>query len=203
MNRIKFSLLIFFASAWFVGQTQSIGVGAKGGLSFTTLATTSSGMTSTADWWARYHVGIFANFSFTKFSIQPEVLYSRQGSLRKDVFPGVDARINLEYVSIPVLIKWNLPKGFNIHAGPQMSIRVRSNLELESSGTVASSDMSDTIHQFDWAMCVGAEWESPFKVLVGARYNIPINNISKSDNATIHNQVIQLSVGYRLFSFGK
>ncbi len=203
MNRIKFSLLIFFTSVWFVGHSQSISIGAKGGLSLTTLATTNSGTTTTPDWWSRYHIGLFANFSLGKFSIQPEVLYSRQGSREKDVSTGVDARINLEYVSVPVLFKWNLPKGFNVHAGPQMSIRASSNLELESGGAVASTDISDKIHQFDWAMCLGAEWQSPFKVLVGARYNIPINNISKSDNTTIHNQVIQLSVGYRLFTFGK
>jgi hypothetical protein len=178
-----------------------ISLGAKGGLNLAKLNFESSGGSSAGDFWARYHLGVFADFRFNKFSIQPEILYSRQGNKFSD--PSLETRVNLEYVSVPVLFKWYLSKGFNLQGGPQMSIMARGALEVQSNGSTASVDLDDSYHKFDWAMCLGIGWEAPSGLVTNVRYNLPINNISKVDNVAIHNQVIQLSVGYKFFKLGK
>src|SRR5213078_3889348 len=91
-----------------------ISIGAKGGLNMTKLE-----MSSSTEFWARYHLGLFANFRFAKFSLQPEVLYSQQGS--RDAYSADHSRSNLEYIAIPVLFKWYTGGGFNFQAGPQVS----------------------------------------------------------------------------------
>jgi len=200
MNHRKVLLTVIFVAALQIVQAQSIGLGAKGGLSLTSLTTESPLGSSSPGLWPRYHLGMFADFRFTKFSIQPEILYSRQGS--KDADATGKPRVNLEYVSMPVLFKWHIPGRLNLQAGPQFSVLARAALEVESSGAVASSDLKDNLHQFDWAMCAGIGWEAPFGLLVDARYNLPITNISKGSD-TVHNHVIQLSAAYRIFKFGK
>ncbi|HWA34856.1 MAG TPA: porin family protein [Cyclobacteriaceae bacterium] len=180
---------------------QSMSIGAKGGLNFTRISNAGISGSPSSGFWARYHVGIFGNFKFSKFTLQPEILYSRQGT--KDPDATGQPRINLEYASIPVLFKWELTKGFNIQAGPQFSILARAALEVESNGSVASTDLEDNLHKYDWALCTGFGWESPFGLVVDARYNIPITDLNKLSGVEMHNQVIQLSAGYKLFKFGK
>ncbi len=201
MNYLRFLLIIFFVSTVVVAHGQSVSIGAKGGLSLTRVSNAGISGSPSSGFWPRYHLGIFGNIKFAKFTLQPEVLYSRQGT--KDSDATGQPRMNLEYVSIPVVFKWALAPGFNIQAGPQFSVLARGALEVESNGSVASTDLEAMLHKYDWALCTGFGWESPFGLIVDARYNIPITNLSKLSGVEMHNQVIQLSAGYKLFKFGK
>ena len=61
------------------------------------------------DYKAGMHVGVFGEFRFNKFAVQPELLYSRQGgrgALR-------------EYFAIPIMAKYYVIEGLCIEIGPQ------------------------------------------------------------------------------------
>src|SRR3954470_16265604 len=105
MNHHKLLLTIVFVATLGLVHAQSVGIGAKGGLNLAKLTTETSGSSSSSDFWLRYHVGVFADFRFAKFTVQPEILYSRQGS--RDPDAAGKPRVNLEYASIPVLFKWH------------------------------------------------------------------------------------------------
>jgi len=59
------------------------------------------------------HGGVFGEFRFKKFSIQPELLYSRQGA--KEKF--------LDYFTIPIMAKYYFVEGLSIDLGPQIDIK--------------------------------------------------------------------------------
>ena len=58
------------------------------------------------------HGGVFGDFKFNKFAIQPELLYSRQGGKEK----------LLEYFTIPIMAKYYFIEGLSIEIGPQIDI---------------------------------------------------------------------------------
>ena len=74
MKSYKALLTIIFVTVVIVVRAQSVSVGAKGGLSLTRLSPESVSIPSSKDFWLRYHLGVFADFRFAKFSVQPEVL---------------------------------------------------------------------------------------------------------------------------------
>src|SRR5687767_13717662 len=65
-----------------------------------------------------FHGGAFALFKFTAIGIQPELLFSQQGTSIDDVSLG-KGDLKMSYMTIPVMVKFYLPGGFNIQAGPQ------------------------------------------------------------------------------------
>src|SRR5688572_31974976 len=65
-----------------------------------------------------FHGGAFALFKFTAIGIQPELLFSQQGTSIDDVSLGT-GDLKMSYMTIPVMVKFYLPGGFNLQAGPQ------------------------------------------------------------------------------------
>ena len=55
-----------------------------------------------------------------RFSFQPELLYSGQGS-----------SVNLNYLNIPLMAKYNLTKEFSLEAGPQIGFLLSANTSGE------------------------------------------------------------------------
>lgn len=100
-------------------QTQ-VSIGIKGGLNFANFK--SSGETE-YDGRQGFHGGAFALFKVAKFGIQPEILFSQQGS--KLTINDTDFESNFNYVNIPVIVKYYVYTptrggGISVHAGPQL-----------------------------------------------------------------------------------
>lgn len=164
----------------------AVSIGVKGGLNFANVDASSVGAVYNSR--TGYHAGAFASFKFTKLAIQPEFIYSQQGTS----VSGVD--YSLGYINIPILLKFYLIGGLNIQAGPQFGFL--------SSATAAGVDIKSSLKSSDTSIALGAGFDIS-KLSIDARYNMGISEINDSAAMTAtKNQVFQLSLGYKLFKFG-
>jgi len=144
-----------------------------------------------------FHGGAFALFKLTAIGIQPELLFSQQGSKVEDL-SGDPQDLKMSYMTIPVMIKFYLPGGFNLQAGPQFGFL--------NSAEFDGDDIKDSFKSSDMSLNLGAAWDAPFGLVFDARYNIGLSDINDGDGVIVgdvKSGVFQFSVGYKLFKFGK
>ena len=213
----KFRILLLTAFAFVAvqsvyGQAQ-IAIGLKGGLNFASLSGTTSANQAFSNR-TGYHYGAYVLVKLTKIGIQPEILFSKQG--QKFTYNSQNYESNFDYISIPVMLKLYLAGGLNLQAGPQFSFlsSAKGDLINASNGSVTTGqDMKNFVKSSDVTLAVGAGWDLPFGLSISARYNIGLSDINKytGTSQTIvssmgtsqaKNQVIQVSVGYRIFKLG-
>ncbi|MEO8532920.1 MAG: porin family protein [Flavobacterium sp.] len=140
-----------------------------------------------------FHAGAIVNFEINeKFSIQEEFLFSTQGSKIKDgIFQG--QKIELSYVSVPVLFKYTSPIGIYAEAGPQIGILV--------SEDVKGIDSADKFaEKIDGGFTAGIGYQFRNGFGIGARYYFGLTDVSKSKTATVktdfQNNSAQASIFY-------
>jgi hypothetical protein len=131
-----------------------------------------------------FHAGAYVNFAFSEqLSLQPELLYNSVGAKEDD-----DA-LKLDYISIPVMVLYSFGN-FNVQAGPQIGFLASAKIEDE--------DIKDFYKSTDFGFNVGVGANFN-KLNASVRYSIGLSNVVDSDDFDATNNVIQLSVGYRLF----
>src|SRR5882724_3379283 len=93
--------------------------GAKVGFNVAGLALSSSGKIGGLTYNNRtgYHIGGYASARLGKFAIQPEIIYSKQGQnfTINNSYSNLNNQLN--YINIPVMIKYYLVGGLNLQAG--------------------------------------------------------------------------------------
>lgn len=143
-----------------------------------------------------FHGGAFALFKLTKIGIQPEFLFSQQGSKIEDI-SGDPQDLKMSYISIPVMLKFYLAAGFNIQAGPQFSF-------LNSAELKNVPNVEDGLKSSDVSANVGLAWDAPFGLVFDARYNIGLSDINEGSDiqGEVKSGVFQFSIGYKIFKFG-
>jgi hypothetical protein len=130
---ITFALLLFIGSSVF---SQSFNIGIKAGANMGRI----SGESFNNEFSLGYHVGGFATIGLgKKFAIQPEVLFNQVNNDTttnfSDVFKVKNAsKIQLKYLSIPLLLNYNVTKFLTIQAGPQFGILLNGNDNLLQNG---------------------------------------------------------------------
>lgn len=140
-----------------------------------------------------FHGGAFLLVKLANIGIQPEVLYSSQGS---QVSGASD--INLDYINIPVMAKFYLPLGLNLQFGPQFGILSDNLQDLDGDGA------KDQLKNSDLSAAFGAGVDLPFGLKVDARYVLGLSDINDSlVDTEVKNRMFQLSIGYSLFKLGK
>jgi len=140
-----------------------------------------------------FHLGGFVEIPVSeKFAIQPEVLYSAQGAKYKETDFGVtyEWKTKLDYINIPVMAKYYVLDQLSIEAGPQFGFLVKAEADGE--------DYKEYTKSFEFGLGIGASYYFTENFFAGARYNLGLSNIAKdSGDFKIHNNVLQVSVGYR------
>ncbi len=170
-------------------QAQGFQLGIKGGLNFNSISTDINTFDPSNR--TGFHGGAFVMLKLSKIAIQPEVLFSRQGS-EVDV-AGIVSDFNYDYFNIPIMVKFYLIGGLNLQAGPQFGFLTTA--EVESVGNV--QDVKETLKNSDISFSVGIGIDLPLQFNASARYNIGISDINDDAAAdAIRNQVVQVSVGY-------
>ncbi len=215
MKKILFLFCCAFLLSNFTFGQVRIDIGVKGGLNFASVNTSS---TLAQDYSNRtgYHFGAYAMFKFTKFAIQPEVVFSKQGQTYST--PNYsNATSNFDYINIPIMLKFYLLEGLNLQAGPQFGFLASSSGYVYNTTTnnVTVQSLSSLVKSSDVSLAVGAGWDLIFGLNITARYNLGLSDINKITGASApsnvsslgtteaKNQVFQVSVGYRLFKLGK
>ncbi len=173
-----------------------------------------------------YHAGVVAKIMITeKFSVQPELLYSQSGSKivdRKgialvDLGNGTvvhattvsngDTKVN--YLNLPIMLKYNLYSGFNLEFGPQfgylLSKKTSTTSDITYDGNTLKSGVknedtkTDDLTRLDIGINVGLSYQLEYGLFLSARYNYGLNNYYKNTNQyndDLKNQMIQFSLGY-------
>jgi hypothetical protein len=163
-------------------------LGVKGGVNFTTVVNTSG-------FRANFNAGIADNIILRKeFSVQTELVYSGQGSAPALTGGNASSNLHLDYLNIPVLLKYKSHSGFIAETGPQLGFLLSAREKYGSENADQKSRFTAT--DFSWA--IGLGYLSKFNLGIDARFNVGISNINKDpDNSvTYHNEVFQLDLLY-------
>jgi len=135
-----------------------------------------------------FHVGGFAEFKLNeKFSLQPELLYSTQGTEVENL-----VKIKVDYLAIPLLVKYYLSEKFSIEAGPQASFLVNDKAEFDDS-SIPDADIDAS--SFDFGLNAGLGYNFNSNLFAQVRYNYGITTVG--ENPDVKNSVFQMSLGYK------
>lgn len=216
MKKITFTLLActLFSGAIYA-QTPDVKIGAKAGVNFAKL--------TDGDMYTGFHLGGLAEIYINeKFSIQPELLYSAQGSESSSSASttafGVtmsgkgDSKLKLSYINIPIMAKYYVLEGLSIQAGPQVGFLVKAEMDYVGTTTnpnfsdqleiytASSADVKSQLNPIDFGINFGAGYEFMSGMFIDARYNLGLTKVPKESSAienNYKNQVIQISLGYK------
>ena len=201
-NSIISVLVLMLISVSSYGQAQ-FALGIKVGPNFANIDTKSSVGANYSNR-TGFHGGAFALFKLTKIGIQPEIIFSQQGSTIE--INGKDFEENFSYVNIPVILKFYLVAGLNLQAGPQFGFLTKAEgIEFDAGGDPTDGhNVKDQFKGSDISVGLGAGWDLPFGLTIDARYNLGISEINDSAGSeAVKNQVFQLSLGYKFIKIGK
>ncbi|WP_044401908.1 porin family protein [Lacinutrix sp. Hel_I_90] len=135
-----------------------------------------------------FHIGTFAEIKLSdKFSLQPELLYSRQGSEANNF-----VKIKVDYLALPLMAKYYLSDKFSLEAGPQMSFLVNDKAVFNDS---AIPDAETDASSFDFGLNIGLGYAVSSNLFIQTRYNYGITTVA--ENPDIKNSVFQVSLGYK------
>lgn len=157
-----------------------------------------------------FHVGGFAEIKISdKLSIQPELLYSEQGT-KIDGFSTyldyteytADINFRLSYINIPVMFKFYVDKSFYFELGPQLGILTGAKTVTKLSGfnQEVKQDMKDFFKSTDFGLNFGAGYNFTDHLFANVRYNLGLANIAETvdgDDSKIKNSNFMFSVGYK------
>ena len=190
----KTVLTLSIALISFVGFSQAkVEIGLKAGANF---ANTDAGDIDTENI-TSFNGGLFTLVKFANIGIQPELLWSKQGS---DINIGtVNDELDLTYVNIPVMFKLYLPLGLNLQAGPQFGI-LTNELQVDFDGDGAK----DALESSDLSAAFGAGWDAPFGLKFDARYVLGLSDISPVEaGESIRNRTFQVTIGNSVYKLVK
>ena len=178
-------------------------IGLKAGPNFANIDT-KSGFGENYKNRAGFHGGAFALIKVGKIGVQPEVLFSQQGS--KVTINSQDLKSSFNYINVPIIVKLYTVAGINLQVGPQFGFVSSAESDyIDDMGNVRSGqDIKDELKSSDFSAALAVGWDLPFGLSIDGRYNLGLSDINKNAGAeSIKNQVWQFSLGYKLFKFGK
>lgn len=170
--------------------------GAKGGLNLANIGGETDNKMKTA-----FHAGVYSEVFFDYFlMMQMELLLSYQGHAPFDDQPFSSA-LNLWYINLPIMARYNLGYNFNVHAGFQIGVLLSAKSKPNDSA-LAETDVKDQFKGVDFGLPIGVGYEFwDRKLTATLRYIIPLNNISMLSGVGQKrtNSVFQASIGIMLY----
>lgn len=149
-------------------------------------------------------VGGYANIGLTeKLFVQPEVLFSMQGSR----FDGeIDGGSDLNYINIPVMVQYGVTDNIRVELGPQVGIL----LSAEQGADDDKVDVKELTKSVDFGVNAGGTYYMDNGLNFTLRYSMGLTNIGDADGlsevidgitieveeADTKNAVISVGVGY-------
>lgn len=197
MKILKLSLSLLFLGTIFV-NAQKFGV--KGGLNISNLSKGFDYEDTKSK--AGLYGGVFAEIPIsTQFSFQPEVLYNMMGS--KIIYPanpiGNNIDVTLNYISVPLTIKYKpVPKVY-LEAGPHFSFLISSKQKYKTlNGSEIKTNLpKEFLNTLDVAVGIGAGYYFLENLGVSARYVTGFTDIYKNnDQDAVNNSNFQIGLMY-------
>lgn len=199
-------MCLMLAAAQQAYSQAEVALGIKAGPNFSTIDTEASAGTNYKNR-AGFHGGAFLLIKAAKFGVQPEIIFSQQGS--KVEINSKDLESNFSYMNIPIILKLYTVAGINIQAGPQFGFVMNGEAPVQQTlgGAATVEDVKDRMKKSDFTVALGLGWDLPFGLTLDARYNLGLTKIyddaPPQQTSDAKNQVFQFSLGYKLIKFGK
>jgi hypothetical protein len=189
----------------------SAGIRGEAASNLNNLLDFTSGMMTTQNrtgFFAGVAVGIPLN---EKITLEPGIYYSQKGyELRGELgikgveFLGANARARLQsdYIDVPILLKANLGGGLKIFAGPQISYLASSNLKT-SAGILGINlfnntlDASNQFNKWDMGLTGGLSYEFKNGFSISGAYDHGLSRIDANNSVNGYNSSIKVGVGIR------
>ena len=151
-----------------------------------------------------YQAGLFMEYRFTnKFSVAPEVVFAAQGGKfeydngRGSVYKETD---NVNYINVPVMLKFYVVPALSIDFGPQVGFNVYSKNTWEAKvadeGGKHTEDMKDVTKSVDFGLGLGLTYNITNDVFVQGRYTMGLTDVFDYDHSG-KNGNAQIAIGYR------
>ncbi|MBY0480798.1 MAG: PorT family protein [Chitinophagaceae bacterium] len=148
-----------------------------------------------------YHLGGFAEIDFSKkIGVQPEVIWSESNTTYSSGFAnlypslvnsGNNQNVKLNYLTIPLLLRYNVGSMVTLLAGPQFGILMNKDQTVLQNGQQAFASG-------DFALTAGLQFNLQTLRIYG-RYSAGMKNINQIDQRDKWtNQQIQLGIGLKL-----
>jgi opacity protein-like surface antigen len=193
MKKITTLILLFLSFAAYSQdqQTQAppqkteshhIGIGAMAGFDFSNI--TNAGQVNASSR-TGYHFGAFiGGGSKHILGSRTEIIYSHRGYNYKD--SGNTGSIDLDYIGLNQLLAINITKYVQIQIGATTSylLTAKADSNKPSTGNASVDKALSFYNRFDYGYGVGVEIHPISGLLVGARYNISLNNLYKQPSYT-------------------
>ncbi|HZI68898.1 MAG: porin family protein [Ginsengibacter sp.] len=143
-----------------------------------------------------YHAGAFVTIGGKKLALQPEILFNQVNTDTATSFSQITgfnnvSSIKLHYLSIPIMINYNLANILALQFGPQFGILMDKNKNLVQNG-------KDAFKSGDFALAAGLQLKL-LKFRVYGRFvggTTDLNNLGSNDTWKVN--AIQLGVGLAL-----
>ena len=163
MKKLILIISLFITTGTNLQAQESVLFGIKGGANFTKMNSEEFADNSNR---IGFHLGILAEIPLeNKFSIQPEILYSTQGTRAEVVMFGGNSTVsfNLDYIQVPLVIKWYLTQSLALEAGPSFNFLVNNELGSQRVQPLESVPMfgieSDFGRKFEFGGVLGASYK--------------------------------------------
>jgi len=186
---IPLVILLFFSSSLF---SQGLTFGLKAGANMGKI----SGHSFKDQYNLGYHVGAFVTIGGNKLALQPEVLFNQVNTDTATSFNEITgfnniSKIKLHYLTIPIMINYNISNILALQFGPQFGILMDKNKNLVQNG-------KDAFKSGDFALAGGLQLKL-LKFRIYGRFvggTTDVNNLSNNDTWKV--SMIQLGVGLAL-----
>ena len=160
---------------------------------------------------AGFYAGVFMNAPIAEnFSIQPEVIYNNLGA--KNTYDAgslgnAETKLNLDYISVPVMFQYNATPAFYLEAGPEFGFLVNASSETTydtpvGGGSSTTELDTDDFNGFNFGLGIGAGFNFTQNFGLNARYVAGFSDVTAegsdpSTDANNKNNVFQVGLTYK------
>ncbi|MGY6744939.1 MAG: porin family protein [Cecembia sp.] len=178
------SFVILLGFLLVIGSTSSFAqFGVRGGLS----ASNFDGFSFNSR--IGFHLGAFYEYQLQEdLTIESGLYFSQKGYKSNTE----DIKENLNYIDIPLFVRYYIGDIFNVFAGPQGSLLVSRKYTLD--GEI--SQTMEVLRRYEIAAVLGAGVDLPLDLNVQVSYDFGLVNLNYFDY-TVRNRVFKLSVARR------
>jgi len=170
-------------------SAQHVNIGVKGGLNLYNIYNDRG---ASNDIKIGFHLGMLGHIHLARqWALQPEVVFSAQGA--KYTAGGLDTKLNLGYINVPLLIQYMFDNGFRLQAGPQVGFLVSAKSNINDSNT----DIKSSFQKVEFGLGAGMGYVNPATGFgIDVRYNFGLSNINEDTVITSTNRGLQIGLFY-------
>ena len=170
-------------------KAQNVNFGVKGGLNIYNINNSNG---AKYDNLLGFNLGLIGHIHLAKqLALQPELVYSAQGA--KFTTAGVETKLQLGYINVPILFQYMFDNGFRLEAGPQVGFLVNAKTKRPN----LTTDIKDNIKKVDVGLGAGIGYVNPTSGFgIDARYNLGLTNINENSSVKSTNNGFQVGLFY-------